>query len=166
MALVYAQISDREVLRDYKSILAPGAVIAGPAALEVKSGVLPDEAVHWLKANFFKTELELGHCLRLPEGPCECDLYLTCAKFVTTGEYAPRLRARLDVEQQLIQDADQHGWAREAERHTATANRIQDLLTDLGETTAPDALDPASIEANTHPTCPSTKNGDQLDLST
>jgi hypothetical protein len=60
----------------------------------VKSGVLPDEAVHWLKANFFKTELELGHCLRLPaEGPCECDLYLTCAKFVTTGEYAPRLRA-------------------------------------------------------------------------
>jgi hypothetical protein len=82
---------------------------------EVKSGVLPDEAVHWLKANFFKTELELGHCLRLPaEGPCECDLYLTCAKFVTTGEYAPRLRARLDVEQQLIQDAYQRGWAREA----------------------------------------------------
>ncbi len=33
MALFYAQISDREVLRDYKSILAPGAVIAGPAAL-------------------------------------------------------------------------------------------------------------------------------------
>ena len=81
MALVYAQISDREVLRDYKSILAPGAVIAGPAALDLKSGVLPDEAVHWLKTNFFKTELELGHCLRLPaEGPCECDLYLTCAK--------------------------------------------------------------------------------------
>ena len=103
MALVYAQISDQEVLRDYKSILAPGAVIAGPAALDLKSGVLPDEAVHWLKTNFFKTELELGHCLRLPaEGPCECDLYLTCAKFVTTREYAPRLRARLDVEQQLV----------------------------------------------------------------
>ena len=30
MALIYAQISDQEVLRDYKSILAPGAVIAGP----------------------------------------------------------------------------------------------------------------------------------------
>ncbi|MEU0563948.1 site-specific integrase [Nonomuraea sp. NPDC005983] len=72
MALVYAQISDQEVLRDYKSVLAPGAVIAGPAALDVKSGVLPEEAVHWLKTNFFKTELELGHCLRLPaEGPCE-----------------------------------------------------------------------------------------------
>ena len=31
MALVYAQISDQEVLRDYKTVLAPGAVIAGPA---------------------------------------------------------------------------------------------------------------------------------------
>jgi hypothetical protein len=41
----------------------------------------------------FKTELELGLCLRLPaEGPCECDLYLRCSKFFTTSEYAPRLR--------------------------------------------------------------------------
>jgi hypothetical protein len=134
MALIYAQISDQEVLRDYKSILAPSAVIAGPAALDVKSGVLPDEAVHWLKTNFFKTELELGHCLRLPaEGPCECDLYLTCAKFVTTPEYAPRLRARLEVEQQLVQDARVRGWTRETERHTAVARRLKGLLTDLGE---------------------------------
>ena len=138
MALVYAQISDQEVLRDYKSVLAPGAVIAGPAALDVKSGVLPDEAVHWLKANFFKTELELGHCLRLPaEGPCECDLYLTCAKFVTTPEYAPRLRARLEVEQQLVQDAQDRGWAREAERHTAIAGRLKGLLADLSEPSGP-----------------------------
>ena len=139
MALVYAQISDQEVLRDYKSVLAPGAVIAGPAALDLKSGVLPDEAVHWLKTNFFKTELELGHCLRLPaEGPCECDLYLTCAKFVTTGEYAPRLKARLDVEQELVQDAGERGWTREAERHTAIARRLRGLLADLGETTHQD----------------------------
>jgi integrase len=134
MALIYAQISDQEVLRDYKSVLAPGAVIAGPAALDLKSGVLPDDAVHWLKTNFFKTELELGHCLRLPaEGPCECDLYLTCAKFVTTADYAPRLRARRQVEQTLALDAADRGWAREVERHHCTANRIERLLTDLGE---------------------------------
>ena len=66
MALVYAQISDQEVLRDYKAVLAPGATIAGPAAVELKSGALPEEAGDWLKTNFFKTELELGHCLRLP----------------------------------------------------------------------------------------------------
>jgi integrase len=140
MALVYAQISDQEVLRDYKSVLAPGAVIAGPAALDLKSGVLPDEAVHWLKTNFFKTELELGHCLRLPaEGPCECDLYLTCAKFVTTPDYAPRLRARLEVEQQLVQDADDRGWIREVERHTSIGRRLQSLLAELGEPSDPEA---------------------------
>lgn len=141
MALIYAQISDQEVLRDYKSVLAPGAVIAGPAALDLKSGVLPDDAVHWLKTNFFKTELELGHCLRLPaEGPCECDLYLSCAKFVTTPEYVPRLQARLDVEQQLVHDADERGWTREVERHTSIAGRLRGLLNDLGETTGHDAI--------------------------
>jgi hypothetical protein len=49
------------------------------------AGQLGQDALDWFKTNFYKTELELGHCLRLPqEGPCECDLYLTCAKFVTT----------------------------------------------------------------------------------
>lgn len=134
MALIYAQISDREVLRDYKSILDPDAVIAGPATIDLKSGVLPDEAVHWLKTNFFKTELELGHCLRLPaEGPCECDLYLTCAKFVTTPAYAPRLRARRNVEQALATDAADRGWDREVERHRRTSERIKKLLTDLDQ---------------------------------
>ncbi|MFI7462115.1 hypothetical protein [Nonomuraea sp. NPDC049646] len=75
MALVCVQVGDREVLRDYKSVLEPGAIVAGPAADELKSGTLPAEAVDWLKSNFLKTELELGHCLRLPaEGPCGCDL--------------------------------------------------------------------------------------------
>ncbi|MGX4694506.1 tyrosine-type recombinase/integrase [Streptomyces sp. JNUCC 63] len=134
MALVYAQISDQEVLRDYKAVLEPGANIAGPAAAELKSGALAEEAVDWLKTNFFKTELELGHCLRLPaEGPCECDLYLTCAKFVTTPAYAPRLRARRKVEHALATDAANHGWDREVERHRCTADRIEKLLTDLGQ---------------------------------
>lgn len=153
MALVYAQISDQEVLRDYKSVLAPGAVIAGPAAVDLKSGVLADEAVHWLKTNFFKTELELGHCLRLPaEGPCECDLYLTCAKFVTTPEYAPRLRARRDLEETLALDAAAHGWDREVERHHCTSERIEKLLADLGQTIE----DPTDTP----------DEDDQLDLST
>ena len=74
-----------------------------------------------MKSNYFKTELELGHCLRLPaEGPCECDLYLRCSKFFTTSEYAPRLRERLAREQQLIQDATERNWPREIERHEAT----------------------------------------------
>lgn len=113
MALVYAQISDPEVLRDYKAVLGPGALIAGPGAEALRNGALPSSAIDWLKCNFFKTELELGHCLRLPaEGPCECDLYLSCAKFVTTPAYAPRLRERHKVELALVKDAEQRGWLR------------------------------------------------------
>jgi hypothetical protein len=90
--------------------------------------------VEWLKTNFFKTELELGHCLRLPqEGPCECDLYLSCAKFVTTREYAPRLRARRLRELELAGDVAARGWEREVERHRCAAARIQQLLGELNE---------------------------------
>lgn len=134
MALVYAQISDQTVLRDYQSVLGPGATIAGPAAEELRNGTLPDASINWLKTNFFKTELELGHCLRLPtEGPCECDLYLTCAKFITTPEYAPRLLARRQIEATLALDAAERGWDREVERHRCAGERIEKLLADLGQ---------------------------------
>jgi len=134
MSMVYAQISDREVLRDYQSVLSPGAMIAGPCAEALRGGEMPQSSVDWLKTNFFKTELELGHCLRLPqEGPCECDLYLSCAKFVTTPEYAPRLRRRRKQELDLIEDAQQRAWGKEVERHRCTVQRIEQLLKELGE---------------------------------
>ena len=134
MSLVYAQITDPEVLADYKAVLGADATIAGPSASAVRNGELPPSAVEWLKTNFFRTELELGHCLRLPaEGPCECDLFLTCAKFVTTPAYAPRLRQRHATELALAAEASDHGWNREVERHTATARRIACLLDDLNE---------------------------------
>lgn len=133
MSLVYARISDKEVLRDYHSVLAPGSLIAGPGAHLLRSGALPKSAVDWLKCNFFKTELELGHCLRLPqEGPCECDIYLSCAKFVTTPAYAPRLRERHKLELVLAKDAADRGWPHEQERHLSIAARIDQLLRDLG----------------------------------
>lgn len=134
MTMTYAQISDREVLKDYQAVLGPGAMIAGPFAETLKAGQLSASSVDWLKSNFFKTELELGRCLRLPqEGPCECDLYLNCAKFVTSSEYAPQLRRRREREQELVKDAMTHGWQREVERHQCTIKRIEDLLRDLGE---------------------------------
>ena len=133
MAMVYAHISDREVLRDYQAVLGPTATIAGPYAETLRMGGLSADEMDWIKTNFFKTELELGHCLRLPqEGPCECELYLTCAKFVTTTEYAPRLRSRRERELQLVDDAVSRGWEREVERHLATVRRIELLLAELG----------------------------------
>lgn len=136
MAMVYSRVSDPEVLRDYKSVLEPGALIAGAGAETVRSGSLSKSAVHWLKTNFLKTELELGHCLRLPsEGPCECDLYLSCSRFVTTPAYVPRLRERYQLELSLADDARGRSWNREVERHCAVASRIERLLADLGEAT-------------------------------
>ena len=122
-----------------RSSAEAGGRVAGPAAEALLANQLDQGILDWLKANYFKTELELGHCLRTPaEGPCECDLYLRCSKFFTTSEYAPRLRARLIREQQLIQDAVERGWPREAERHTAISGRICELLAELGESAAPD----------------------------
>jgi hypothetical protein len=132
MAMIYARISDPEVRRQYEQALTNGARIAGPAAEALLHGKLDDATVHWLQTNFLKTELELGHCLRLPaEGPCECDLVPTCPKFLTSTEYAPRLRARLETEKVLIQDARQRGWEREVERHQATSRRLEQLLSEV-----------------------------------
>jgi hypothetical protein len=134
MSMIYTRISDPEIRRQYEAALAGGARIAGPAADALLHGTLDQQSLHWLQTNFLKTELELGHCLRLPaEGPCECDLVLTCPKFLTTSDYAPRLRARLDTEASLIADAAQRGWHREVERHQATQQRLQHLLAQLDE---------------------------------
>jgi len=143
MSLVYAQIGDPEVLADYQAVLGPDVTTAGPSASALRNHDLPPDAVHWLKANFFRTELELGHCLRLPaEGPCECDLFLSCAKFITTSAYTPRLLKRHGTELELAAQAAKQGWAREAERHQAIARRIAQLLADLGQ-----PIDPATQEA-------------------
>src|SRR4029077_2453455 len=76
MSLVYSQISDKAVLADYQAVLGPSAIIAGPSATPLRNSEFPAADIAWLKQNFFRTEWELGHCLRLPaEGPCECDLY-------------------------------------------------------------------------------------------
>jgi len=56
---------------------------------------------------------------------------LTCSKFLTTSDYAPRLRARMEVERQHIDDATARGWPREIERHEATKRRLEQLLHDL-----------------------------------
>ena len=143
MALVYIGLTDEDVRQDYQNVLGPRAVIAGPGVELIRAGEFTPAEIDWLKSNYFKTELELGHCLRLPqEGPCECDLYLTCTKFVTTPAYAPRLRRRHRREQELVEDAKAHGWPREVERHQCTLKRLEHLLAELGEPLeGPEALE-------------------------
>src|SRR2546426_11924576 len=51
MSIVYAQISDQEVLKDYQAVLGPGATVAGPYAETLRAGELSASAVEWLKTN-------------------------------------------------------------------------------------------------------------------
>lgn len=134
MSMVYARISDPTVRKEYEKAIANSPSVAGPALEQLFKTSLTDEAVQWLQTNYYKTALELGHCLRLPEeGPCECDLFLSCSKFLTTSEYAPKMRARIRTERTLVKDATERGWGREVERHESTIRRLEQLLTDLGE---------------------------------
>jgi integrase len=141
MTMTYAHVSDPEVKADYEKVVQQGVAIAGPAAERIKNNELTQAELDWLQTSFYKSEMELGGCLRLPEeGPCECDLFLLCGKFFTTEEHAPRLRRRWHREQQLVDDARERGWAREVERHTAIQRRLEALLADLGQTLeGPDA---------------------------
>ena len=95
MSIIYSTLSDPTVKQQYQDALdrhlGPDVTLAGPAAEALREHHLDPEAVSWLQTNFLKTELELGHCLRAPaEGPCECDLVLTCSKFLITSGYALR----------------------------------------------------------------------------
>lgn len=133
MTMRYAHISDPEVKADYEKVMV-GAEIAGPAAHRIRNHEMSQRELDWLQSNFYKSEMELGACTRLPEeGPCECDLFLTCSKFFTTKEHAPRLRRRWAREQALLEDAQQRGWPREVERHRGIQSRLETLLADLDE---------------------------------
>lgn len=152
MALIYAHVSDPAVVDDYRAVLGTDATIAGPSAAALRNRELTKENVDWIRANFLQTELELGHCLRLPaEGPCECDLYLNCAKFITTPKYVPRLRDRYLTELGLAHQAREQGWPREIERHQAVARRICQLLNDLGEQPPADPTPTLEQEADSDP---------------
>jgi integrase/recombinase XerD len=52
MSLTYAHISDPVVLADYKAVLEPGAILAGPQADIIRTGRLDQESLDWVKTNF------------------------------------------------------------------------------------------------------------------
>jgi integrase len=136
--MVYLHISDQEVLDDYSAALRtelrPGMPVAGPFAEILRTSRVSSSDVEWLKGRFIKTELELGECLRLPEeGPCECDLYLYCSRFITSSNRAPRLRERRKVELSLAEQAEVGGNLKEAERHHQYALRFERYLIDMSE---------------------------------
>lgn len=135
MSMTYT-ISDPTVPADYQAVLQPGALIAGPLAETPRVGRLDQDALNWLKANFYKAELELGHCLRLSqEGPCECDLYLTLRQVHHHTPVRPRTARTPQRRMQLAADARTRGWNREIDRHQRIADRIHCFVARLREDT-------------------------------
>jgi hypothetical protein len=69
----------------------------------IRAGHPAQAEIAWLMDCNFQTEVELGRCLRLPQvGRCACDLYLSCAGFVTmpssfikVHDHVPLLRRNL-----------------------------------------------------------------------
>lgn len=91
------------------------------------------KTVDWLETDFFKAEMELGHCLCVPEeDPCQRDLYLW---WPVSRRRRPILVASGTAERPnchwVNEDAQERGWPREMERHCAIADRISDLLARL-----------------------------------
>ena len=66
MAATYSHISDPVLKEQYEKVIAAGGRLAGPAAEALLANRLDQDTLDWLKTSFFKTELELGHCLRHP----------------------------------------------------------------------------------------------------
>jgi hypothetical protein len=55
-----------------------------------------------------------------------------CPKFVTTENHLPRLMEKYNTELQLIEDAKARNWKKEIDRHTNVANRVKQIISNLG----------------------------------
>ena len=136
MTLVYSTIFDETVKDEYqKTVDTNKEVIAGGLyAKSLKNNELKKEEVDWIKANFHKTYLMIGHCFHhTREAMCDfADACFFCSKYVTTEEHIPILKNKHEVERKLIQDAEERNWEKEIIRHKRVADRVKEILNELG----------------------------------
>ena len=156
MSIIYASLSDPTVKQQYQAALdrhlGPDVTLAGPAADALREHRLDPEAVSWLQTNFLKTELELGHCLRTPaEGPCECDLVLTCSKFLTTSDYAPAPPRPPRRRTATHRRRHRPRLAPRDRTTPTTRSRLEQVLRELGAPTPPAGPHPRSEHPDVGP---------------
>ncbi|MGL4912193.1 MAG: tyrosine-type recombinase/integrase [Romboutsia sp.] len=136
MTLVYSTIFDETVKDEYqKTVDTNKEVIAGGLyAKSLKNNELKKEEVDWIKANFHKTYLMIGHCFHhTREAMCDfADACFFCSKYVTTEQHIPILKNKYEVENKLIQDAEERNWEKEIIRHKRVADRVKEILNELG----------------------------------
>ena len=135
MTIRYTYIHDETVKKEYQNTIDMGVIIAGGEyADQLKRQDMIQDEIDWIKANFHKTYLMMGHCFHHTREPmCDfADACYFCPKFVTTSDHLPRLIEKYNVELQLIEDAKEREWGKEIDRHTNVAQRVKQIIRDLG----------------------------------
>lgn len=135
MSMVYAAIFDSTVKNEYENaILDNRDISGGDFAKSIKNHELKQDEVDWIKANFHKTYLMTGHCFHHTREPmCDfADACYFCAKFVASRENIPALTDKYNTEVKLIVDAKERGWDKEVTRHEKVADRVKEILSELG----------------------------------
>jgi len=86
--------------------------------------------VDWIASEFLKTRVAHGYCSRHPAaGACPyANICETCDNFVPTPEFVPALCDQVADIDRLRTDAEQRGWAGEAERHGRVIDAIDGHL--------------------------------------
>jgi site-specific recombinase XerD len=124
MTIRYAHLAPATLNTAYENAVAglrPQLPIAPPAR-----PIVPDR-ITWLNTEMIKTRLGTGYCARHhAAGPCDyANICETCDNYTTGPEFAPALTAQLADTQALHADAEQRGWADEAQRHQRTVTVLQ-----------------------------------------
>ena len=135
MSMVYAAIFDSTVKNEYENaILDNRDISGGDFAKSIKNHELKQDEVDWIKANFHKTYLMTGHCFHHTREPmCDfADACYFCVKFVASRENIPALTDKYNTEVKLIVDAKERGWNKEVTRHEKVADRVKEILSELG----------------------------------
>jgi hypothetical protein len=96
MSATYCHISDPVLREQYEKVIAAGGRVVGPAAAALLANQIDQGTLDWLKTNYFKTEMELGHCLRTPgRGPVRVRPLADALRAGPEGLYAYESAAEL-----------------------------------------------------------------------
>ena len=127
MTIRYAHLAPATLSTAYADAVAglrPALPIAEPTR-----PIIPDK-ITWLNAEMIKTRLGTGYCTRhRAAGPCDyANICETCDNFTTGPEFAPALTSQLADTRTLHADAEQRGWADEAQRHHRVTAALEEHL--------------------------------------
>ncbi|WP_181357411.1 tyrosine-type recombinase/integrase [Stenomitos frigidus] len=134
MTAVYAHIHDatlkQEIAQFYRKTVNMAGKVIAPEHPELETTDL-----QWFKRNILAQALPNGACaLPTLAGTCpHANACLTCAHFRTTTEFLDQHQAHLHQTEQLIEQAQAKGWARQVEMNQQIAANLRSLIASLQE---------------------------------